>query len=107
MPEHPLSVIEKIDPKITAHLRETNPLIYADGALPKKLKLLIAMAFDAAHGAEKGVRALACQAIAAGATKEEIAEVLRVAYHLSGVGTLYTASSGLKEVFGEETANKL
>jgi alkylhydroperoxidase/carboxymuconolactone decarboxylase family protein YurZ len=35
-----------------------------------------------------------------GATKEEIAEALRVAYHLSGVGALYTASSGLKDVVG-------
>lgn len=78
MPDHPLAVIERIDPKITAHLREANPLIYGDGALPKRLKLLIAMAFDAAFGAEKGVRSLACQAIQEGATKEEIAEVLRV-----------------------------
>jgi len=107
MPEHPLAVIERIDPKITAHLRQTNALIYGDGALPKKLKLLIAMAFDAAHGADKGVRALACQAIQEGATREEIAEVLRIAYHLAGVGTLYTAAAGLKEIFGEETPKAL
>jgi alkylhydroperoxidase/carboxymuconolactone decarboxylase family protein YurZ len=103
MPEHPLSVIGKIDPKIMAHLREANPLIYGDGALPKKFKLLMAMAFDAAHGADKGVRALACQAMAEGATKDEIAEALRVAYHLSGVGALYTAASGLRDLFSEET----
>jgi alkylhydroperoxidase/carboxymuconolactone decarboxylase family protein YurZ len=106
MPEHPLAVIESIDPEITAHLKEASPLIYGDGVLPKKLKLLIAMAFDAAHGADKGVRALACQAIQEGATKEEIAEVLRVAYHLSGVGTLYTAAAGLRDVFGEKSAGK-
>jgi alkylhydroperoxidase/carboxymuconolactone decarboxylase family protein YurZ len=34
----------------------------------------------------------------AGATKEEIAEVLRVAQYSSGVGSLYTASRALKEL---------
>lgn len=66
----------------------------------RKFKLLVALAFDAAHGAEKGVRALAGAATAAGATKQEIAEVLRVAYHLNGVGTLYTAARGLEDLVG-------
>jgi alkylhydroperoxidase/carboxymuconolactone decarboxylase family protein YurZ len=98
MPEHPLAAIQKIDPRMMEHLKEMNELIYGSGALPKKFKLLIAMAFDAAHGADLGVRALALAAMKEGATTEEIAEALRVAYHLSGVGTLYTASSGLKEL---------
>jgi alkylhydroperoxidase/carboxymuconolactone decarboxylase family protein YurZ len=96
MEEHPLSTLEKIDPKLMEHLEEANSLVYSEGAMPKKFKLLIAMAFDAAQGAEGGVRALAQQAMREGATQEEIAEALRVAYHLSGVGTLYTASLGLK-----------
>ncbi len=100
MAEHPLATLQKLDPKITDHLREINDLIYGPGALPKKFKLLLAMAFDAAHGAEQGVRALALQAMKEGATREEIAEALRVAYHLSGVGTLYTASLGLKDILG-------
>ncbi len=98
MPEHPLAAIQKIDPKMMDHLKDMSELIYCSGALPKKVKLLIAMAFDAAHGADMGVRALALAAIKEGATTAEIAEALRVAYHLSGVGTLYTASSGLRDV---------
>jgi alkylhydroperoxidase/carboxymuconolactone decarboxylase family protein YurZ len=98
MGEHPLTALGKIDPAITQHLKEIDGLIYADGALPRKLKLLIAMAFDAAHGAANGVRALASAALQAGASVSEIAEALRVAYHLSGVGTLYTASQGLKDL---------
>lgn len=98
MPEHPLSVIQKIDPAMMEHLKKTNELVYESGALPKKIKLLIALAFDAAHGADRGVKALATMAMQEGATGEEIAEALRVAYHLSGVGVLYTASAGLKEV---------
>jgi alkylhydroperoxidase/carboxymuconolactone decarboxylase family protein YurZ len=98
MPENPLSALGKIDPAILKHLKDSDGLIYADGALPRKLKLLMAMAFDAAHGAANGVRALASAALQAGATTAEIAEALRVAYHLSGVGALYTASLGLREL---------
>jgi alkylhydroperoxidase/carboxymuconolactone decarboxylase family protein YurZ len=96
MEENPLSTLEKLDPKIVDHLKAENDLIYSAGALPKKYKLIMAMAFDAAHGAQGGVRALAQAAMREGATTEEIAEAIRVAYHLSGVGALYTASLGLK-----------
>ena len=98
MNEHPLATLQEFDPELMAHLQSTDPLIYADGALSKKLKLLVAMAFDAAAGAEGGVRALANRALQEGATGEEIAETLRVAYHLTGVGTLYTASRALREL---------
>jgi alkylhydroperoxidase/carboxymuconolactone decarboxylase family protein YurZ len=101
MAEHPLAALQKLDPQLVAHLQATDPLIYADGALPKRFKLLVAMAFDAAAGAEGGVRALANAALQAGASREEIAETLRVAYHLTGVGTLYTASRALKELVQE------
>jgi alkylhydroperoxidase/carboxymuconolactone decarboxylase family protein YurZ len=63
------------------------------------MKLLIAMAFDASHGAIGGVKGLASRAMQAGATKEEIVEVLRVACHLGGVGSIYIASQALKELF--------
>ncbi len=80
------------------HLKKTNDFIYSDGALPKKVKYLIAVAFDAAHGAIPGVHHLAQQAINAGATKEEIAEALRLAYHFSGIGAIYIGSQGLDGV---------
>ena len=99
MPEHPLSTMMKIDQKFMDNVKSTEDMVYADGALPRKIKLLVAMAFDAAHGAASGVRSLAQSAMKAGASKEEIAEVLRVACHLSGVGSVYTASQGLRELF--------
>ena len=98
MSEGPLAPLQKLDPELMAHVRAIDPLIYGDGALPRKFKLLVAMAFDAAHGAEGGVRSLANAALQAGATREEIAETLRVAYHLTGVGTLYTASRALRDL---------
>ena len=100
MSEHPLATMNKLDPEFMKHIDATDALVYADGALPRKVKLLMAMAFDAAEGAAGGVRALAEQAMMAGATKEEITEALRVAFHLSGVGCLYTASFGLKDLLG-------
>jgi alkylhydroperoxidase/carboxymuconolactone decarboxylase family protein YurZ len=100
MAEHPLATMKKLDPEFMKHIDATDALVYTDGALPRKIKLLMAMAFDAAEGAAGGVRALAEQAMKAGATKEEIAEALRVAFHLSGIGTLYAASFGLKEILG-------
>lgn len=101
----PLAALASVDPKLREHVRTNSAFVYADGALPKKIKLLLAMAFDAEHGAENGVRSLATQAIEAGATAEEIAEVLRVASHLTGVGCLYTASAALKEVKLAQTAH--
>jgi len=92
--------MKRLDPEFMKHIDATDALVYADGALPRKIKLLMAMAFDAAEGAAGGVRALAEQAMMAGATKEEITEALRVAFHLSGVGCLYTASFGLKDLLG-------
>lgn len=100
MPDHPLALLEKIDPEFMKKIAETNALVYADGALSRKVKLLMALAFDAAHGAVNGVRALGAQALAAGATPTEIAETLRVAYQLSGVGSLYVAAQGLKDCLG-------
>jgi alkylhydroperoxidase/carboxymuconolactone decarboxylase family protein YurZ len=94
-----LSTMLKIDPAFMHHIKGVEDMVYGDGALPRKVKLLIAMAFDASHGAVSGVKSLGQSAVKAGATKEEIAEVLRVACYLGGVGTIYAASQGLKELF--------
>jgi len=81
------------------HLKKTNEFLYAEGALPKKFKYLMAMAFDAVHGAIPGVHFLAKQALEMGATKEEIAEALRMAYHFGGIGSVYIGSQGLNGLF--------
>jgi alkylhydroperoxidase/carboxymuconolactone decarboxylase family protein YurZ len=80
-------------------VNDTQKLALADGALPRKIKLLIAMVLDAVAGASDGVHSLAKEAIKAGATREEIAEALRVAQYICGVGCVYTAARALKEVF--------
>ena len=50
----PLETLGRIDSELLKRVREQNEFVYADGALPRKVKLLIAMNFDAAHGAENG-----------------------------------------------------
>jgi alkylhydroperoxidase/carboxymuconolactone decarboxylase family protein YurZ len=95
--ENPLETLGKLDPSMLEHLKTSDRFVFADGALPVKTKLLMALAFDAAHGAAEGVAALARRALEAGATSAEIAEAVRVAWHLAGVGSIYTASRGLKD----------
>jgi alkylhydroperoxidase/carboxymuconolactone decarboxylase family protein YurZ len=94
----PLSILEKHDPQLIRRVRETAEFAMADGALPKRFKLIIAMVLDAAHGAVGGVEALAREAKQAGATQEEIMEALRVAQYVSGVGSVYVASHALRDV---------
>ena len=99
MAEHPLKIFEKIDPELLKLVQNTNAFALADGALPRKIKFLIAMALDASDGAVEGVKALTEQAMKAGATKEEIVETLRVTQYISGVGSVYTAARAFKELF--------
>ena len=99
MAEHPLKILERVDPELLKLVEKTNALALDDGALPRKFKLLIAMALDASHGTVEGVKALAQQAIQAGAKREEIMEALRVAQYISGVGCVYTAARAFQGIF--------
>jgi alkylhydroperoxidase/carboxymuconolactone decarboxylase family protein YurZ len=99
MAEHPLKIFEKIDPELLKQVGDANAFALADGALPRKIKFLIAMALDAAHGTVEGTRALAEQAMKAGATKEEIVEAIRVAQYIGGVGSVYVAARAFKELY--------
>lgn len=103
MTDHPLKIFEKIDPELLKFVRTTNDFALSDGALPRKIKFLMAMALDASHGTVEGVRALAHQAMKAGATKEEITEAVRVAQFITGVGCVYVAAEALKGLFFLDT----
>ena len=102
MAEHPLKILEKIDPGLLKLVNTTNDFALADGALPRKIKFLIAMALDASEGAVEGVKSLAEQAMKAGATKEEVVETLRVAQYICGVGSVYTAARAFKDLFDRD-----
>ena len=99
MAENPLKIFEKMDPELLKLVDQTKGLALNDGVLPRKFKLLIAMALDASQGTVEGVRSLTQQALHAGATKEEIMEAVRVAQYICGAGCVYTAAHAFKEVF--------
>ena len=99
MQEHPFKTLERLDPQLHRLVEETRQLAFNEGALPRKFKLLIALALLAANGAHDGVKSLAQVAMKAGATKEEIVEVLRVNQYINGVGSVFTASLALSEIF--------
>ncbi len=99
MAEHPLKIFEKIDPELLKAVQNTGSMALADGALPRKFKVLIAMALDASAGAVEGVKSLAELAMKVGATKEEIGETIRVAQYICGVGSVYTAARAFKDLF--------
>jgi alkylhydroperoxidase/carboxymuconolactone decarboxylase family protein YurZ len=99
MAENPLKIFEKLDPELLKLVDNTRGQTLNDGALPRRIKLLIAMALDASEGAVEGVKSLTEEALKAGATKEEIMEALRVAGYICGVGCVYTAARAFKDMF--------
>ena len=99
MAENPLQTIIDEDSELFNLLQDSYKLAFAEGKIPVKYKILIAMSLDAAHGAVDGVKALAKQAMQAGATKEEVIEAIRVTYYICGAGGAYPASIALKEIF--------
>lgn len=99
MSEHPLKILEKCDAALLEEVQECGAFALSEGALSEKVKLLIALALDASHGAVGGVKALAREALDAGATKHEILEAVRVANFVCGVGSVYTAAHAFKDLF--------
>jgi alkylhydroperoxidase/carboxymuconolactone decarboxylase family protein YurZ len=98
MAENPSKIIEKLDLELFKNVEASKTLALEDGVLPRKIKLLMAMALDASHGTVEGVKSLTQQAMKAGATKDEIMETLRVAQYISGVGCVYTAAHAFKDI---------
>jgi alkylhydroperoxidase/carboxymuconolactone decarboxylase family protein YurZ len=95
---HPLNIINESDSEFFSIIEATMKNALSEGSIPLKYKFLIALALDADHGAVEGVKILAMQAMAAGATKEEIMEAVRIANYIGGIGSVYTAANGLKEI---------
>ncbi|WP_094228994.1 carboxymuconolactone decarboxylase family protein [Methanolobus psychrotolerans] len=98
MEEHPLKIIQEQDSEFFSIIEANRENALSEGSIPLKYKLLIAMALDAEHGAVDGVKVLAMQAMAQGATKEEIIEAIRIANYIGGIGSVYTAANALRDI---------
>jgi len=83
-----VSNLEKSDPKLFQTVASLFDLAMMPGELDAKTKILIALAIDAFAGSSEGVRSLSGAARGMGITDGQIAEALRIAYMISGNGTL-------------------
>ena len=93
--------IRKKDAEYTSHIKANLRKNHEDKALPAKVKLLMAMALDAAHGDREGVDQLSKRAYEAGATEEEMLETAEVVGTTCGLQGLYIALKGL-DVFSRK-----
>ncbi len=98
MNENPLQLVKDTDSALFENINLTKDLAFQEGELSTKHKLLIAMAIDMAKNSANGIRSLASQALASGATKKEIIETLRIAHYICGVGSTFTAVAALKGI---------
>ena len=76
---------------------DTREAILPDGALSNKTKTLMTMLCDALLGHGGGVSTIANRARAAGASEDEIAETVGVAFLMGGLPALVTGANAFKK----------
>jgi alkylhydroperoxidase/carboxymuconolactone decarboxylase family protein YurZ len=80
--------LEQRDPQFIDSYAAMRERILKDGAIPAKYKLLMAMITDAIAAHPDGVKALANDARAAGASEAEITEAVEIGYLYGGTPAL-------------------
>ena len=91
------AALQQGDPKLAEYLNTGREFIVPDGALSAKVKTLMMMLCDALLGHEGGVAAIADRARGMGATEEEIAETVRVAFLMGGLPALVTGANAFSK----------
>ena len=84
-------------PNILKVSEDARGSILSDGALNNKTKTLMTMLCDALLGHDSGVATIANRARAAGASEEEIAETVGVAFLMGGLPALVTGANAFKK----------
>ena len=92
-----IAALAKADPKMLEHVTQVREYVIADGALSAKVKTLMTMLCDALLAHENGVYVISQRARALGATEEEIAETVQVAYLMGGTPALVTGCNAFRE----------
>ena len=80
-----VEALENNDPELLKQMNSLQEFVSRDGALPARIKVLMSMLADAILGHTEGVNAIAKRARAQGATEEEIAETVRMAFYCAGM----------------------
>ena len=92
-----VEALERNDPSLLAQMQSLQEFAGKDGALPAKIKTLMSMLGDAILGHADGVRAIAARARAQGASEEEIAETVRMAFLCAGMPGLVTGTHAFQK----------
>ena len=87
-----VKALEKADPEMLKHMTAMSDFAGKDGAIPAKMKTLMSMLGDAILGHPNGVKALADRARTQGASEQEIAETVRMAFFCAGMPGLVTGT---------------
>jgi alkylhydroperoxidase/carboxymuconolactone decarboxylase family protein YurZ len=90
------TVLKEHDPELYELTQRARGHVMADGAVPAKIKTLMAMLCDAVRDRHAAVPHLANVARAQGATDAEIAETIAVAYWIGGVHALNTGAEAFR-----------
>ncbi len=92
-----VEALEKGDPELLDQMNSLQEFAGKDGALSARIKTLMSMLGDAILGHPQGVKALAERARAQGATEQEIAEAVRMAFFCAGMPGLVTATHAFRK----------
>lgn len=89
-------ILQKDAPELFKVVNGARDTVLTEGALSLKVKTLMTMLCDALLAHPDGVTNIANRARAAGATEEEIAETVGVAFLFGGMPALVTGSNAFK-----------
>ncbi|MCH8990023.1 MAG: carboxymuconolactone decarboxylase family protein [Chloroflexi bacterium] len=89
-------ILQKNAPELLEVVNGARESVLTDGALSLKVKTLMTMLCDALLSHPDGVANIANRARAAGATEEEIAETVGVAFLFGGMPALVTGANAFK-----------
>jgi alkylhydroperoxidase/carboxymuconolactone decarboxylase family protein YurZ len=87
-----VEALERNDVELLKQMQSLQDWAGRDGALPARIKTLMSLLGDAILGHAEGVRAIAQRARAQGATEQEIAETVRMAFLCAGMPGLVTGT---------------
>lgn len=91
------TLLESNAPELIKNVMEAREFTLQDGALSTKVKTLMTMLCDALLGHADGVANIANRARSAGATEDEIAETVSVAFLFGGMPALVTGANAFRK----------
>ena len=91
------TMLEQNAPDLLKNVGSVREAVLQDGALSLKVKTMMTMLCDALLGHADGVANIANRARAAGATEDEIAETVGVAFLFGGMPALVTGANAFRK----------